>query len=274
MPILRWINRHPVLSIVLMAPLLYSAVLLAYGEPLLRTFLNPFVFLPLLFFAGLSFFLRSLSLRWESLTLLRFRNNCDPEPLLRAAREIRARHNPRRRLERLTWFGWGLTEMAALCDLGQWGAAEAVLQELVPWQAKMQAMYQANYIMNHCALSLAQKRTEDAFSDLQRMDVSLQKLPLNKKEWVRWQTSLEMQHWEYRFQTQGPSEELLEMMRAQEKLADSLHTRIFCQSKLAACLLALDRREEAMPYLDFVAQNGGKLWVRLWAEDAAMNKFN
>ena len=70
----------------------------------------------------------------------------------------------------------------------------------------------------------------------------------------------------HRLVTEGGSQELLEGFEKALETASSRLDRVCGHMNIARCLLSMDRREEARPHLEFVAEQGNKLYLRREAQ--------
>lgn len=255
MPLIRWLNRHPIVFplclLALLAGLLASVLLDARPGLLLCGGL-------LALWAALRFYYgspQSLCLSQElAEENRRARDTRNPEPLVTLCRELgEARRRPDPELRQ--------TLAAALSLLGRTEEAEQELNLILaayrqyPPEARLQIESVA------AVIKLKAGKPEDARSYLAEMARHVDKLPKDSER-KRWQGILENRRCLYRLLTEGGSEELLSAYRQQLTGCKDLYDQVTIHMNLARCLLDLGRGDEARPHLTFVAENGGKLAIR------------
>ena len=72
----------------------------------------------------------------------------------------------------------------------------------------------------------------------------------------------------HRLVTEGGSQELLEAFQKALETASSRLDRVSGHMNIARCLLSMGRREEARLHLEFVAEQGNRLYLRREAQQA------
>lgn len=232
MPLIRWLNRHPIVFplclLALLAGLLASVLLDARPGLLLCGGL-------LALWAALRFYYgspQSLCLSQElAEENRRARNTRDPEPLVtlsllgrteEAERELAALLPRYARVSARRKLPLAYTAVIVHCSAGNWAAARPFLEDL-----------------EKCVAQLPRGRG-----------------------WRTWQRGLASLRLAFRLGTEGGSEDLLSAYRQQLTGCKDLYDQVTIHMNLARCLLDLGRGDEARPHLTFVAENGGKLAIR------------
>ena len=254
MPLIRWLNRHPIVFplclLALLAGLLASVLLDARPGLLLCGGL-------LALWAALRLYYgspRSLCLSQElAEENRRARDTCDPEPLAALCRELGEARRPDPELRQ--------TLAAALSLLGRTEEAERELAALLPRYArvsvrrKLPLAYTA--VIVHCSAG----NWAAARPFLEDLEKCVAQLPRGRG-WRTWQRGLESLRLVYRLLTEGGSEDMLPAFSQRLSAAADRYEQVSAHVDLARCLLDLGRRDEALPHLAFVAENGGKLAIR------------
>ena len=277
MPLIRWLNRHPIVFplclLALLAGLLASVLLDARPGLLLCGGL-------LALWAALRFYYgspQSLCLSQElAEENRRARNTRDPEPLVTLCRELgEARRRPDPELRQ--------TLAAALSLLGRTEEAERELAALLPRYARVSARRKLDSWERPTLPSLryarvsARRKLPLAYTAvivhcsagnwaaarpfLEDLEKCVAQLPRGRG-WRTWQRGLASLRLAFRLGTEGGSEELLSAYRQQLTGCKDLYDQVTIHMNLARCLLDLGRGDEAQPHLTFVAENGGKLAIR------------
>ena len=108
-------------------------------------------------------------------------------------------------------------------------------------------------------------KPEDARSYLTEMAYHVDKLQNDAVRKTR-QGILQNRECLYRLLTEGGSEDMLPAFSQRLSAAADRYEQVSAHADLARCLLDLGRRDEALPHLAFVAENGGKLAIRAKAQ--------
>ena len=254
MTLIRWLNRHPIVFplclLALPAGLLASVLLdLEPGRLLCGGLLALWAALRLTCGAPRDLCL-SRELAEEN---RRMRDTCDPEPLAALCRELGAARRPDPALRQ--------TLAAALSLLGRTEEAERELAALLPNYARLSARRKLplayTAVIVHCyAGNWTEART--FLEDLGKLTAQLPR----SRGWRTWQRDLESLRLVFRLGTEGGSEDLLPAFSQQLTAAANRYEQVSAHANLARCLLDLGRRAEALPHLEFVAENGGTLAIR------------
>lgn len=247
MPLIRWLNRHPIVFplclLALLAGLLASVLLDARPGLLLCGGL-------LALWAALRLYYgspRSLCLSQElAEENRRARDTCDPEPLAALCRELGEARRPDPELRQ--------TLAAALSLLGRTEEAELELAALLPRYARMPVRRKLPLAYTAVIVRCSSRNWGEARPFLEDLEKLVAQLPRGRG-WRTWQRGLESLRLVYRLLTEGGSEDML-------SAAADRYEQVSAHVDLARCLLDLGRRDEALPHLAFVAENGGKLAIR------------
>ena len=255
MPLIRWLNRHPIVFplclLALLAGLLASVLLDARPGLLLCGGL-------LALWAALRFYYgspQSLCLSQElAEENRRTRDTCDPEPLVTLCRELgEARRRPDPELRQ--------TLAAALSLLGRTEEAERELAALLPRYARMSARRKLPLAYTAVIVHCSAGNWAEARPFLEDLEKLVAQLPRGRG-WRTWQRGLESLRLSFRLGTEGGSEDMLPAFSQRLSAAADRYEQVSAHADLARCLLELGRRDEALPHLAFVAENGGKLAIR------------
>ena len=255
MPLIRWLNRHPIVFplclLALLAGLLASVLLDARPGLLLCGGL-------LALWAALRFYYgspQSLCLSQElAEENRRARNTRDPEPLVTLCRELgEARRRPDPELRQ--------TLAAALSLLGRTEEAERALAALLPRYARVSARRKLPLAYTAVIVHCSAGNWAAARPFLEDLEKLVAQLPRGRG-WRTWQRGLESLRLVYRLLTEGGSEDMLPAFSQRLSAAADRYEQVSAHADLARCLLDLGRRDEALPHLAFVAENGGKLAIR------------
>ena len=255
MPLIRWLNRHPIVFplclLALLAGLLASVLLDARPGLLLCGGL-------LALWAALRLYYgspRNLCLSQElAAGNRRMRDTCDPEPLAALCRELEAAC-------RLPDPELRQTLAAALSLLGRTEEAERELAALLPRYARMSARRKLPLAYTAVIVRCSTGNWAAARPFLEDLEKLVAQFPRGRG-WRTWQRGLESLRLAFRLGTEGGSEELLSAYRQELTGCKDLHDQVVTRMYIARCLLDLGRRDEALPHLAFVAENGGKLAIR------------
>lgn len=274
MPLIRWLNRHG--WIFSLAGLLCAAGVLYLAVPPLLKWGNSVQFflwlLNILFIAAII-----TALFYVPLRVFGFLRQCctnaevgvsceaciqsrDPEPLVAVCRE----------LQMAWWRTWPLPSLnpmiqltlsKAFNELGRFQEAEQELNRLLPAYERYGLGTKLCVEAVAVVAKLRAGKPEDARSYLTELARHVDKL---REETARkqWQDILQNRRCLYRLLTEGSSEELLSAYRQELTGCKNLHDQVVTRMYIARCLLELGRRDEALPHLAFVAENGGKLAIR------------
>ncbi len=255
MPLIRWLNRHPIVFplclLALLAGLLASVLLDARPGLLLCGGL-------LALWAALRFYYgspQSLCLSQElAEENRRARNTRDPEPLVTLCRELgEARRRPDPELRQ--------TLAAALSLLGRTEEAERELAALLPRYARVSARRKLPLAYTAVIVHCSAGNWAAARPFLEDLEKCVAQLPRGRG-WRTWQRGLASLRLAFRLGTEGGSEDLLSAYRQELTGCKDLYDQVTIHMNLARCLLDLGRGDEARPHLTFVAENGGKLAIR------------
>lgn len=254
MPLIRWLNRHPIVFplclLALLAGLLASVLLDARPGLLLCGGL-------LALWAALRLYYgspRSLCLSQElAEENRRARDTCDPEPLAALCRELGEARRPDPELRQ--------TLAAALSLLGRTEEAERELAALLPRYARMPVRRKLPLAYTAVIVRCSSRNWGEARPFLEDLEKLVAQLPRGRG-WRTWQRGLESLRLSFRLGTEGGSEELLSAYRQELTGCKDLHDQVVTCVYIARCLLDLGRRDEALPHLAFVAENSGKLAIR------------
>ena len=254
MPLIRWLNRHPIVFplclLALLAGLLASVLLDARPGLLLCGGL-------LALWAALRLYYgspRSLCLSQElAEENRRARDTCDPEPLAALCRELGEARRPDPELRQ--------TLAAALSLLGRTEEAERELAALLPRYARMPVRRKLPLAYTAVIVRCSSRNWGEARPFLEDLEKCVAQLPRGRG-WRTWQRGLESLRLVYRLLTEGGSEDMLPAFSQRLSAAADRYEQVSAHADLARCLLDLGRRDEALPHLAFVAENGGKLAIR------------
>ena len=254
MPLIRWLNRHPIVFplclLALLAGLLASVLLDARPGLLLCGGL-------LALWAALRLYYgspRSLCLSQElAEENRRARDTCDPEPLAALCRELGEARRPDPELRQ--------TLAAALSLLGQTEEAERELAALLPRYARVSARRKLPLAYTAVIVHCSAGNWAEARPFLEDLEKLVAQLPRDRG-WRTWQRGLESLRLVYRLLTEGGSEDMLPAFSQRLSAAADRYEQVSAHADLARCLLDLGRRDEALPHLAFVAENSGKLAIR------------
>ena len=273
MPLIRWLNRHgwifSLAGLLCAAGVLYLAVppLLKWGNSgqfflwLLSVFfiaaiITALFYMPLRGFGRLRMYCTAVELNASCEACIQTR---DPESLVTVCRELQMAWW--RTLQPSLHAAVQITLSRALNELGRFQEAEQELNLILP----VYEQYSLNDKLRIEAVAVVAKlkvgKPEDARSYLTELARHVDKL---REETARkqWQDILQNRRCLYRLLTEGGSEELLSAYRQELTGCKNLHDQVVTQMYIARCLLELGRRDEALPHLAFVAENGGKLAIR------------
>ena len=254
MPLIRWLNRHPIVFplclLALLAGLLAAVLLDARPGLLLCGGL-------LALWAALRLYYgspRSLCLSQElAEENRRARDTCDPEPLAALCRELGEARRPDPELRQ--------TLAAALSLLGRTEEAERELAALLPRYARMPVRRKLPLAYTAVIVRCSSRNWGEARPFLEDLEKLVAQLPRGRG-WRTWQRGLESLRLVYRLLTEGGSEDMLPAFSQRLSAAADRYEQVSAHADLARCLLDLGRRDEALPHLAFVAENGGKLAIR------------
>lgn len=254
MPLIRWLNRHPIVFplclLALLAGLLASVLLDARPGLLLCGGL-------LALWAALRLYYgspRSLCLSQElAEENRRARDTCDPEPLAALCRELGEARRPDPELRQ--------TLAAALSLLGRTEEAERELAALLPRYARMPVRRKLPLAYTAVIVRCSSRNWGEARPFLEDLEKCVAQLPRGRG-WRTWQRGLESLRLVYRLLTESGSEDMLPAFSQRLSAAADRYEQVSAHADLARCLLDLGRRDEALPHLAFVAENGGKLAIR------------
>ena len=255
---MRWLNRHPFAYRAAVCLLAAAAVLAvtAGASPLLLLAV-PAVCYGLRKLPG-RLLLRELGEAGRALT-----GECDPEPLERTCREIAgSRKNAGKTLllveVQLLWAD-------AMSYLGRFAEAERELDRVLFGYERYDKSTQLLIEMEASAVKLRAGKPDDALSYLREAEKKVRRMEglppflteavANRFLWCR-------------LMTEGGSQELLEAFQKALETASSRLDRVCGHMNIARCLLSMDRREEARPHLEFVVEQGNKLYLRREAQQA------
>ena len=255
MPLIRWLNRHPIVFplclLALLAGLLASVLLDARPGLLLCGGLLALWAALRLYYGSPQSLCLSQELAEEN---RRARDTCDPEPLAALCRELGAacrRPDPELRQ----------TLAAALSLLGRTEEAERELAALLPRYARLPARRKLPLAYTAVIVRCSAGNWAAARLLLEDLEKLVAQLPRGRG-WRTWQRGLESLRLSFRLGTEGGSEDMLPAFSQRLSAAADRYEQVSAHADLARCLLELGRRDEALPHLAFVAENGGKLAIR------------
>ncbi len=255
MPLIRWLNRHPIVFplclLALLAGLLASVLLDARPGLLLCGGLLALWAALRLYYGSPQSLCLSQELAEEN---RRARDTCDPEPLAALCRKLgEARRRPDPELRQ--------TLAAALSLLGRTEEAERELAALLPRYARVSARRKLPLAYTAVIVHCSAGNWAEARPFLEDLEKLVAQLPRGRG-WRTWQRGLESLRLVYRLLTEGGSEDMLPAFSQRLSAAADRYEQVSAHADLARCLLDLGRRDEALPHLAFVAENGGKLAIR------------
>ncbi len=184
---------------------------------------------------------------------------CDPEILVDTCRDLQS-----------AWARgpWRAVNMAvqlalatALQDLGRIREGEQELDRLLPVYEHGSMNVKLSIEVTAVAVKLRAGKESDARSYLAELEQHL-----GSRDFGQGQAALENVRSFFRLMTEGGSEELLAQYQKMLESTTSPVGKAAAHMDIARCLLDLDRREEALPHLQFVADHGGKLAIRAEAQ--------
>ena len=255
MPLIRWLNRHPIAFplclLALLAGLLASVLLDARPGLLLCGGLLALWAALRLYYGSPQSLCLSQELAAEN---RRMRDTCDPEPLAALCRELEAAC-------RLPDPELRQTLAAALSLLGRTEEAERELAALLPRYARMPMRRKLPLAYTAVIVRCSAGNWAEARPFLEDLEKLVAQLPRGRG-WRTWQRGLESLRLSFRLGSEGGSEDMLPAFSQRLSAAADRYEQVSAHADLARCLLDLGRRDEALPHLAFVAENGGKLAIR------------
>ena len=262
MALLKWINRHPKDVAVLSGVFTAAFCLWRVFSQGLAGLFHPVNLLVL----PLPIILVALSLKGEAALIETALENCDPEPLLERSRHTLRTQDGRSDRSRRARFTALSNQMVALHAMGRFAEADDAARRLEASVSAVSPDIRLTFFLNLCSLRVDQQRMEEADACLAEVEALLAQASLQDMP-PAGRFSLESNRLSLRTSFDTPEDVLASLLDLLERhRRDTLRTQVVAHYNVALTLLLLNRKAEALPYLRFVADNGGKLWQKPWAE--------